>query len=271
MKLSASTIAIAIFALVPIASLNAQSSTPRPKLSIASSPAKPSSATTTTAAATPAASAQSAATSAPQRTDVYHVHFTKAAMGKAAQLGDNLKTADPTDPMPGHALVLRHQEGDSWDYAVIQHMGTTASLAASRPAPSPGVRDLSEWHNDTYCNGPSWAEFTKAMGIGESDKKSGAVYVLSVYRPNVGHRDQLEKMLGQGPGPGDTSAGNVLLQHLEGGPWTYLTVARYNSWQDFATNEANAVTDMSKTDSGWFQLREHTSYHTDTVADRIFP
>ena len=28
---------------------------------------------------------------------------------------------------------------------------------------------------------------------------------------------------------------------------------------------------MSKTDRGWFQLREHTSYHTDTVADRIFP
>ncbi len=60
------------------------------------------------------------------------------------------------------------------------------------------------------------------MGIGENDKKSGAVYVLSVYRPTVGHREQLEKMLSQGPGQGDTSAGNVLLQHLEGGPWTLL-------------------------------------------------
>ena len=195
MKLSASTMAIAIFALVPIASLNAQSSTPRPKLSIASSPAKPSAATTLLPARLQRQTHNRLQPRAPQRTDVYHVHFTKAAMGKAAQLGDNLKTADPTEPMPGHALVLRHQEGDSWDYAVIQHMGTTASVAASRPAPSPGVRDLSEWHNDTYCNGPSWAEFTKAMGIGESDKKSGAVYVLSVYRPNVGHRDQLEKML----------------------------------------------------------------------------
>ena len=39
----------------------------------------------------------------------------------------------------------------------------------------------------------------------------------------------------------DTSSGNVLMQHLEGAPWRYLTIARYNSWNDFATNESNSV------------------------------
>ena len=57
-----------------------------------------------------------------KRTDVYHVHFTKAALGKAVQLGDWLKTPNPNDPMPGHFIVLRHQDGDAWDYVVITHL-----------------------------------------------------------------------------------------------------------------------------------------------------
>jgi hypothetical protein len=48
----------------------------------------------------------------------------------------------------------------------------------------------------------------------------------------------LEKMLSEAPSAqNDTSAGNVLMQHLEGGPWTFLTIARYNSWEDFASGE----------------------------------
>ena len=205
---------------------------------------------------------------------MYHVHFTKAALGKAAQLADNLKQPSPLDPMPGHSLVLRHQDGDAWDYAVIQHMGPKATVEAVRPAPSPGVRDLSDWHNDTYVNGPSWAEFTKAMGIDEAADKSktaGSVYVLSVHRPAVGHREQLEAMLSEAPGAGDTSSGNVLMQHLEGGPWSFLTIARYNNWQDFGTNESNSVAATAKGQGGWFQLREHASFHNDTLCDRIAP
>src|SRR5216110_1047731 len=64
-----------------------------------------------------------------KRTDVYHVHFTKAALGKAVQLGDWLKTPDPKAPMPGHFIVLRHQDGDAWDYAVIEHLGTKATVS----------------------------------------------------------------------------------------------------------------------------------------------
>jgi hypothetical protein len=176
--------------------------------------------------------------------------------------------------MPGHSLILRHQEGDSWDYVVIQHLGTKATLeAAGNPAP-PDKRDLSDWHDDTYVNGPSWAEFTRAMGIdGDSTAKTtGSVYVVSVYRAAPGHRDQLEKMLSEAPSrPADTTAGNVLMQHLEGSPWQYLTIARYNSWQDFATNDSNNVARTKKKEGGWFRLRDHAIFHTDTLADRIAP
>jgi hypothetical protein len=131
------------------------------------------------------------------RTDVYHVHFAKAALGKAAQLGDYLRTPDPKAPMPGHFLVLRHQDGESWDYAVIEHLGTQATVRAAGNAPPAAARDLSEWHTDTFVNGPSWAEFTRAMGIAgqAAAGTTGSVYVVSVYRAAPGHRDQLEKLL----------------------------------------------------------------------------
>ena len=31
------------------------------------------------------------------------------------------------------------------------------------------------------------------------------------------------------------------MQHLEGADWTFLAIARYNSWDDFAKGEKNSV------------------------------
>ena len=251
MKSITTTVAITLFSLLPVAFVHGQGS---PK---------------------PAAGEKSAAPAgAGKRTDVYHVHFTKAALGKAVQLGDWLKTPDQSNPMPDHFIVLRHQDGDAWDYVVITHLGPKATVEPAGTAVPPDKRDLSEWHTDTFVNGPSWEEFTRAMGI-DADSKSkstGSVYSVSYYRPAPGHRQQLEKMLSETPsGPTDTTVGNVLLQHLEGADWTFLTIARYNSWEDFATGEKNSVSQTTKKDSPWFQLREHAAFHTDTLTDRIAP
>lgn len=223
---------------------------------------------------TPAASSKTGAVAgAGKRTDVYHVHFAKAALGKAVQLGDWLKTPDRSNPMPEHFIVLRHQDGDAWDYVVITHIGPKATVEAAGTAVPPDKRDLGDWHTDTFVNGPSWEDFTRAMGIdGDSaTKTAGSVYVVSVYRPAPGHREGLEKMLSETPQSPDTSAGNVLLQHLEGAAWTFLTVARYNSWEDFATGEKNSAAQTTKKDGGWVRLRDHVAYHTDTITDRLAP
>jgi hypothetical protein len=214
---------------------------------------------------------QNASAQAAVRTDVYHVHFAKAALGKGAEEGDSLKKQLPDAPMPGHYIVLRHQSGEDWDYAVIEHLGTSATVkAAGSPVPA-SVRDLSAWHTDTFANGPAWPEFAKAMGLDDAAKSAGSVYVVSVFRAAPGHRDDLEKSLAQPPAKGDPAAGNALLQHLEGGPWQFLTVVRYNSWQDFATSEKMSVADTLKPDGGWLGVRNYSAYHNDTITDRIAP
>ena len=214
-----------------------------------------------------AASAQN--TPAATGTDIYHVHFTKSAPGQAAAHAKSLATPDKTSPMPEHFVVLRHQEGDNWDYVVIQHLGSKAEVTASAPPQGDAERALSAWHNDTFVAGPSWGEFTKQMGIGAGNP-SNQVYVIGVHRSVAGHREQLLKSL-SAPGPASKiETGNVLLQHLEGGEWTFATITRYNSWQDFASDRV-AASSAPDALGGWAEIRQHSEFHRDTIANRTYP
>src|SRR5438094_9478375 len=108
-----------------------------------------------------------------------------------------LKTPNPKDPMPGHFILLRHQEGDAWDYCLITHMGAKARVDATPFQVPAAMRDVSDWHNGTFVNGPSWEEFTKAMAIcSDAKRKSrGSVYVVSAFRPTPGRWDGSYRML----------------------------------------------------------------------------
>ena len=207
------------------------------------------------------------------RTDIYHVHFAHAASGKAAELADALKAPGPNAPAAGHIAIFRHQYGDSWDYCMISHYGTKFTIEANRPQIPDSRRDLSDWHTDTICNGPSWAEFSRVMGLDADPKKTAnAVYVVSYYRAAPGQREGAEKNLAEPPNPAqDKTAGIALLQHLEGAAWNYVGIVRYNSWQEMATSQVNSIPDTAKKDSPWSQLRMFTSLHTDTLCDRILP
>ena len=79
-------------------------------------------------------------------------------------------------------------------------------------------------------------------------------------------------MLTQSPaGAADTSSGNILLAHLEGAPWNFLAIARYDSWEKFAQNEKNSVAQTNKAQGGWYELRQYTALHHDTITDRLLP
>ena len=203
-------------------------------------------------------------------TDVYHVHFTKAAPGQAAALGKSLMVPDKTSPMPEHFVVLRHQEGDDWDYAVIQHLGAKAEVTATAPPPPDAERALSAWHSDTFVSGPSWAEFSKQMSIGGSADAAGLLYVIGVHRAVPGHREQLLQSLTAPAAASKVQTGNVLLQHLEGGEWTFATITTYRSWQDLASDRAAAAS-AGDAAGGWADIRQHSAFHRDTLADRVYP
>jgi hypothetical protein len=223
--------------------------------------------------AAPAASSPAAG----NRTDLYHVHFVKAAPGKGTEMLNSLRTPPANEPMPTHALILRHLEGDDWDFAVIQHLGPKASVELASPAPA-AERELRAWHNDTYAAGPSWAEFSKAMGIG--GPQSGAapagsdVYIIGAYQGAAGHRAQLEDTLKRVTASGLRPTDSVLLQHREGSPWDYIQITRYNGWKDLAAQQEDPETQARQRKAGLTQdagleLRNHMASHHDTIANRV--
>ena len=161
------------------------------------------------------------------RSDVYHVQFTKAVPGSAAALAKALETPDPKAPMPGHFVVLRHQQGDDWDFCVIEHLGTKTTVDAAPAVPNP-ARNLTAWHADTFVSGPPWAEFAKAMAI-DGGGKAGAVYSVAVWRAVAGQREKLEAELSRVDTASKVPVGSLLLQHLEGGAWTFLAIERYDA------------------------------------------
>lgn len=197
-------------------------------------------------------------------TDIYHVHFVKAALGQAKALENELKKQDPKAPMPGHFLVLRHQDGDDWDYAVIEHLGKKYTIDPADMTP-PSSAPLGAWHTDTFASGPTWDVFAKEMGLGDSGK-TGSVYVVATWRPAPGHRQDLIKTLTAHDANSKVQSGSVILRHMEGGPWTYFTLDRFNSWQDYATNEA-----ATQDSEGWYEIRNHGAWHHDTITTRVAP
>jgi hypothetical protein len=199
------------------------------------------------------------------RTDVYGVLFMKAAPGQAEALGKALMVPPPNAPMADHFVLLRHQEGDDWDYCLIRHLGPKTAIEAA-PGPANPARDLSAWHDDTFVRGPSWADFSRAMGIGGTGGTQ--VYIVSVQRAVPGHRDQLEKSLSGPPASSKVQTGDLVMEHIEGGAWQYLTITRYNSWQDLATDRMQAA-GAASAPGGWADVRQHTAFHRDTIADRV--
>ena len=196
---------------------------------------------------------------APADTDVYHVMFVKAAPGQAAAEATELLKQDPKDPLASHLLLLRHQEGDDWDYCLIQHLGPRATVAITPPAPTTNAPPTRVWHNDTFVSGPSWAEFSRLM-MGAP----ASVYIASVHRAVPGRRTQLLATLNAPSAVTKAPVTHVTLTHMEGGAWQFFSLDRYNSWQDLAADRS-----ANTGGTGWAETRQNSAYHTDTIADRV--
>lgn len=236
------TCVLALLACLPIAAAQAQTSSP----------------------------AAANATTAAKRTDIYHVFMAKAAPGKAKDMESWVKEPDPKNPN-AKTIVFRHQEGDSWDYVTVEYLGKNAKVEVGQPnTMTPQQRSLVEWHGDTFVAGPPWEEFAKAMGLDDASKSADAVYIVSDYRAVPGQRDELEKALSS-PAQGDTASGTVLLAHVEGAPWNFLGITRYDSWDKLAESEKASIAQTKKGDGGWYGLRQSCAQHHDTLTDRILP
>ncbi len=198
--------------------------------------------------------------------ELYHIHIAKAAPGKLVQLIDTYKNGPaPAANEPQFSpIMLRHSEGGEWDLITITPLGRQVTISAD--APPQAVQDfnqrvgpLTDWHSDTFVIGPSWATVQKALVV----EKGEPIYVVSDYRSLPGHRSQLRQVLDRGAQ--DTPDRSVLFSHVEGAPWNFIGVTRYDSWAALGAPAPQPAAGTAPQDQG-LALREHLAVHHDTIA-----
>ena len=196
--------------------------------------------------------------------ELYHIHIAKAAPGKLQQLIDayNNAPAPAADEPQFTPIILRHREGSEWDLITITPLGNQTTISAA--APPQAITDftqrvvpLTDWHSDTFALGPSWAIVQKALIVAKGEP----VYIVADYRSLPGHRAQLRQVLDRGAVP-DRS---VMFAHLEGAPWNFLGVTRYDSWADMGAPAPQPAAGAAPQDQG-MAMREHLAVHHDTIA-----
>jgi hypothetical protein len=202
----------------------------------------------------------------PSPVELYHIHFAKAAPGKLPQLIEaynNSPAPAPNEPQ-FRPIILRHREGSEWDLITITPLGRQVTISAD--APSQPIQDyfqrvapLTDWHDDTFAVGPSWAVVQKALLA----DKGEPVYIVTDYRSLPGHRPQLRQVLDRGAQ--DTPDRSVLFAHVEGAPWNFLGITRYDSWAAMGAPPPEPAAGTAPQDQG-LAMREHLGVHHDTIA-----
>lgn len=195
--------------------------------------------------------------------ELYHAHFVKAAVGKLPDLIAAYKSA-PVPAGEQKPIILRHREGDDWDLLVLTPFGkrettVTAAVSPDMDALYAKFRAASERHTDSFIAGPPWAEAQKTFG---SD--ANGVYVVGVYRSANGHRDQLGQALGK-IAAGDQPGRTVTFRHVEGGPFDFIQITHYDSWNAIDAPPAGQADAQAQS----LELRQHMAEHHDTICIRI--
>ena len=213
------------------------------------------------------ASSQSAAS-----THLYHLTAFRAALGRTAELRKLLSTPSSPNPLnPDFAVVFRHREGHEWDFLLVEHIGEKLNVdlsAAPPPQPDTPLSQLAAWHGDTLAAGPPLDDFRRVLNLQATAGQGGvkAVYIISDYMAAPGHRGKLRSTLDQIAS--QTPGRSVTLTHVEGAPWTFLTITRYDSWQQFAKEQESEDAEEAKDPSApgmALSLREHMTMHHDTL------
>lgn len=199
--------------------------------------------------------------------ELYHIHIVAAAPGKLPELIEAYKNAPgpSADEPQVTPIMLRHAQGGAWDLIVITPLGKQTTITAS--VPPQAVQDfnarlapLSSWHGDTFAIGPVWTIVQKML----VPAKGEPIYQVSDYRSLPGHRAQLQKVLVDSP----AAERSVLFAHIEGAPWNFLNITRFDSWAELGAPPQPAAEGATQQQTG-LALRTHMAVHHDTIATYV--
>ncbi len=187
----------------------------------------------------------------------YSATFYKASAGNLMNLQHALWSA-------GGGTVLKHAQGDDWDFVRVEGKGC-GPAAHSVPAA------LEDARRTVALTGPDCDALRRVLAEGE-----GLIYIVADYRARAGQRKQmlaaLERVVSTGRAGHD-----VIFSADPGSAFDYLLITRYDSWSQLAEEETHSAQSTHHVQQHGFagpddlgeELRRYAAGHHDTICRRV--
>lgn len=210
---------------------------------------------------------------------VYRISTFRAAPGAQLEFQELLR--DKADTYPSvKPLVIRHSQGDQWDYMVIEYISDLAGFLNSvqgeiyNPPFASTFYNLVAHHEHTMMNGPSVSSFT-AM------HEAFDYYHVEMFVALPGKQEELHQQrkmenvylqeIGRNP--------NLIFLGAGGGPWDCMTLGGYRDIKHFAESAdiPLEVEETAAVKAGFKGVRDISPYlrsliqrHNDTLGGKVY-
>jgi len=204
---------------------------------------------------------------------LYRVTWLRAGPGRLQDLVTHMKTVASKGAGPPRPLVIRHSQGDQWDFMVLVPVGSYATHFASPEAASPlAPGELVAWQEDEFVRGPDISQIDSF--------RSARLFHVEMFDALAGKSAELirEREMENAYLDAVGRPINAIFRRELGASWDVFTVGAYRDWRHYGERDliaperaaaAAKAAGFATDEAIGPYMRSLINTHHDTLATRV--
>lgn len=163
---------------------------------------------------------------------LYRVTWLRAGPGRLLDLVAHMKQAAARGSGPSRSLVIRHSQGDQWDFMVLAPAGSYGAHFASPDAVLPlAPAELVAWQEDEFVRGP---DIWKIDGF-----ESARLFHVEMFNALAGRTAELvrEREMENAYLGAVGRPVNAIFRRELGASWDVFTIGAYRDWRHYGERD----------------------------------
>lgn len=204
---------------------------------------------------------------------LYRVTWLRAGPGRLQDLVAHMKAVASKRSGPSRPLVIRHSQGDQWDFMVLAPVDSYAAhFASADAASSRAPAELVAWQEDEFVRGP---DVWKIEGF-----ESARLFHVEMFNALAGKSPELirEREMENAYLAAVGRPVNAIFRRELGASWDVFTVGAYRDWRHYAERDliaperaaaAAKAAGFASDEAVGPYMRSLINTHHDTLATRV--